>query len=170
MEQRIRGAYHISEETKEKMSLSHKGRPNVGQYTEGQIPWITGKHHSEEARYKIREKRTLQIFPKKDDFLEVKIQNQLKNTGIVFTKHKLFKLSNGSYCRVDIFIEPNLCIEADGCYWHDCPEHFRYNGVHKGDRIRDLFQTDDLERMGYMVHRIWEHDIIKPDFDIRKYL
>jgi len=44
-----------SEESKRKMSLSHKSHPSKFAFQKGCIPWTKGKHHSEEHRNKISE-------------------------------------------------------------------------------------------------------------------
>lgn len=45
----------ISIETRNKLSLSHKGKHHAGTYKKGVTPWITGKKHSEETKRKIGE-------------------------------------------------------------------------------------------------------------------
>ena len=107
-----------TEEQRRKNAESHKGLIpwNKGKAT-GQITWITGKKHSEETRRKMREKRQFQVMPKSDTIPEKMMQNALASENIEFKKHKLFKVGNTSH-QVDIFIEPNICIEVDGVYYH----------------------------------------------------
>lgn len=60
----------------------------------------------------------------------------------------------------DIFIEPNICIFADGDYWHTLEKQMS----------RDAHVNSQLQELGYTVYRFWEHDIVnRPDF-IRKQL
>lgn len=54
----------------------------------------------------------------------------------------------------DIFIEPNICLFIDGCYWHKCPTCGFGNG-----RERDMFVTGELQKQGYVVIRLWEHEV-----------
>ena len=49
----------------------------------------------------------------------------------------------------DIFIEPNICIFADGDYWHTRP----------GEQEKDKKINKQLKKMGYIVFRFWEHTI-----------
>ena len=103
----------------------------------------------EDVRQKIRESRANIILPFKDTSIELKLQSGLTQLGIEFHKHKPIRLSDGSYHQVDIFIEPNVCIEADGDYWHNRPDV----------KLRDAFINKDLTAQGYIVYRIWEHEI-----------
>lgn len=83
------------------------------------------------------------VFPRKDTSIEIKMQRFLSSIGIPFETHKSI------LGQPDIFIEPNICIFADGDYWHQYP-----NG-----RARDRWVNKELEKQGYSVIRIWEHDI-----------
>ena len=46
----------------------------------------------------------------------------------------------------DVFIEPNLCIFADGIYWHTKAK----------DRKRDKYVNNELINQGYIVLRFLE--------------
>jgi DNA mismatch endonuclease (patch repair protein) len=159
-----------SDETKRKMSLAHKGHPP----TYGML----GKKHSEETRrkiglaisisqlgkprdgdpknwkhteatkIKIRAKRLLQTFPNKFTSIEVKLQNLLKENNIEFSTH--YPILG----HPDIFIKPNIAIFADGCYWHKCPEC----GFGEG-KERDEMVTRELQSQGFVVIRLWQHEI-----------
>jgi len=156
----ITGKHH-TEETRKKLSESNKGK----------IPWqkgkklpersgknhhLYGKHHTEEALEKIRVARAKQIFPSQDTKPERIIQIALSLEQIQFQKHNPFKMKSGSYHQVDLFIEPNLCIEIDGCYWHSCKRcGFDYPPRIEKDRIIN----ESLQSQGMKVIRIWEHEI-----------
>ena len=66
--------------------------------------------------YKLRQKRLHQIFPKKDTKIEIILQKELTKRDIPFVTHKAL------FGQPDIFIEPNICVFADGDYWHNYPE------------------------------------------------
>lgn len=154
-----------SKETKEKKSLANKG----------QIPWIKGKYHTEETKKKmslvrlgrkhseewkekIRSARLKQILPNRDTSIEVKIQNELKSRNILFVTHKVLL----NMCQADIFIEPNIAIFCDGCYWHGCEQCFDKNeldGLQRARIIRDNLVTQKLINSNYIVLRFWEHEI-----------
>lgn len=100
-----------------------------------------GKTHSDE----VKAKRLLQIFPMKDTSIEIALQKALKERGIEFETHKTI------FGQPDIFIKPNICIFADGDYWHTIPKSIP----------RDKLVNVTLQLMGYKVLRFWEHDIKK---------
>ncbi len=66
-----------------------------------------------------------------------------------------------------VFVGPRVAIFIDGCFWHGCPEH--YSRPHTrpefwADKLRlniarDRTQTLELERRGWTVVRVWEHDV-----------
>lgn len=78
-------------------------------------------------------------YPKKDTTIEIIIQNALKSVGIAFESDKpLLDIT-----RVDVFIYPNICVYADGDYWHTIPKVVK----------RDARQRITLEEKGYIVLR-----------------
>src|SRR3990167_2086670 len=177
-----------SEETKKKIGLANKGRilgpmtneikNKISQTLKGRMPkninnikgWNRGLETSEEVKRKISEmtkrgmssqevkermkqNRLKQIFPHKDTSIEVKLQSWLKEQNIEFEKH--YPILG----QPDIFIKPNMAIFADGCYWHKCPE------CGFGElRQRDKEVTEGLQKQGYTVIRLWEHEINKNQF------
>lgn len=60
----------------------------------------------------------------------------------------------------------NLVIFVNGCFWHGCPRCFRPPKHNRqwwlrkiaGNRRRDQRATRALQRLGYSVMHIWEHD------------
>jgi DNA mismatch endonuclease (patch repair protein) len=136
---------HHSVESNFKNSLSHLG----------QSAWNKGKHQSIETIEKIRAKRLLQRFPLKATQIELIVQDFLKMQGIPFKAN--FPIEN--IAQVDMFIEPNICIFIDGCYWHGCPVHFPNR-----HRARDELINQKLQARGYKVLRLWEHDILKKHY------
>ena len=174
----IKGKHH-NKETKEKVSLANKGKipwnknkshpiaslnPQI--FKKGHIPFNKGKHLSEKTIRKIREARLKQIIPSKDTLIEIKLQKQLKQMGVSFKTHK--PILNITQC--DIFIEPNTCIFADGCFFHGCENCYDRNFFNKGGelyskirvrKVLDILTTQKLINEGYNVLRFWEHDINK---------
>ena len=60
---------------------------------------------------------------------------------------------------------------VDGCFWHGCPECYREpktnpafwrEKIRRNVRRREKVKTD-LERQGFRVAEIWEHDITDPE-------
>jgi DNA mismatch endonuclease (patch repair protein) len=68
-----------------------------------------------------------------------------------------------------IFRENKIAIFVDGCFWHNCPQHAklpltnRAFWLHKlsSNTKRDFIVTKILRKQGWMVIRIWEHEIDK---------
>jgi G:T-mismatch repair DNA endonuclease (very short patch repair protein) len=79
----------------------------------------------------------------KDTSIELKLQKILTEHGIKFEKHVSME------GHPDIFIKPNICIFADGDYFHNLP----------GRKERDAAVTATLTDKGYRVLRFCEHDI-----------
>ena len=149
--------HKLSEETKNKMSLSKKGELNnfYGKHhTEKTKQKIIqnnhlGRHSSEETKRKLRIIRSKMIFPIKDTSIEIKIQNFLKQLNIEFFTHQYMKDIEHAY-QCDILIPSmNLVIECDGNYWHKYPI---------GTEI-DHIRTKELIEKGFKVLRLWEHEI-----------
>ena len=90
-----------------------------------------------------KDARLYQIMPYKDTTIEIKLQQSLNNINIEFEKHKPI------FGQPDIFIKPNVCVFADGDYWH---------GLEKSKR-RDREVNKTLKSHGYTVLRFWERDI-----------
>ena len=66
-----------------------------------------------------------------------------------------------------VFPGARVAVFIDGCFWHGCPKHYvrpRTRGGFwslklKSNFERDRVQTALLERAGWRVIRIWEHEI-----------
>jgi len=104
-----------------------------------------GKKASPETREKLKKHRLQMIIPRKDTSIEVKLQKALTKQRIEFRKHEPIT------GQPDIFIEPNICIFADGDYWHN---------LEKGKK-RDKYVNRTLKEAGYVILRFWEHQINK---------
>lgn len=179
----------FSEESKEKMrqhalkrfadKKNHpfydKKRPEVGLINSKKFKGITydqrhGKKKSQEIRKRISDKRAIQIFPKEDTKIELKIQGFLEQLQIEYIKHFYMKHIKSHY-RCDIFIpSKNLVIECDGRWWHGDPRYYDQKALtekQKEQKIRDKLRTDQLVQQGYEVIRLWEDDI--KNLDIIKF-
>lgn len=122
---------------------------------------MKGKHHTKKAKAIIKKKRLLQVIPTKDTSIEKKVQSFLTEKNIIFEKHKAIT------GQPDIFIQPNICIFTDGCYWHGCPKCNKIQTKFADRKYRDKTITSTLSRNGYQVIRFWEHTI-NNDFDTVK--
>lgn len=130
--------YKPTEEQNESRRQKQKNRP---------------KNHSvnglESIRQNMIERRKSIIIPFKDTKPERFIESVLSVNNIRYIKHKLFKLSKG-YHRVDFYIEPNICIECDGDYFHKLPKQIE----------RDNYVNKEIKLKGFKIIRLWEHDIL----------
>lgn len=137
------------------------------------------KGHSvpESWREAVRKNRATQVFPKKDSSIEVKIQKFLKQLNIEFFTHQYMKEIEHSY-QCDILIPSmNLIIECDGDYFHCNPLKYpanfvRYKSANKiitAQEIwdRDKIRTEELNKKGFKVLRLWEYEI--KEMDINKF-
>jgi DNA mismatch endonuclease (patch repair protein) len=50
-----------------------------------------------------------------------------------------------------------IMVMVDGCYWHECPEHGR--GRRAYVRRRDARKQRAAEAAGWLVLRVWEHEL-----------
>lgn len=74
-----------------------------------------------------------------------------------------------------VFTRYKIAIFINGCYWHGCnicgwkpPKHnteYWTNKIEK-NRQRDIVKRSELERIGYTVITIWEHEIKKSLSDV----
>ena len=69
--------------------------------------------------------------------------------------------------RADIvFTRRKVAVFVDGCYWHGCPEHGSLPKSNRdywfakitANKARDQRAGEALERAGWHVVRIWEHN------------
>lgn len=68
-----------------------------------------------------------------------------------------------------VFPSRKVAVFVDGCFWHQCPEHFQWPKTRpdfwkqKITRTvkRDKEVSDQLKKMGWTVVRVWEHELKK---------
>jgi DNA mismatch endonuclease (patch repair protein) len=66
-----------------------------------------------------------------------------------------------------VFAGPRVAVFVDGCFWHGCPEHYSAPAANaefwraKLERnvARDRRADHDLAGDGWLVLRVWEHEI-----------
>ncbi|MBI5876337.1 MAG: very short patch repair endonuclease [Chloroflexi bacterium] len=66
-----------------------------------------------------------------------------------------------------VFPRQHVCVFIDGCFWHGCPYHFKAPKTHtdwwlekiEDNRRRDFRQCQVLMKYGWIVVRVWEHDL-----------
>ena len=166
--------YGVSAEHRKKIGLAHKGKKHSGEskkrmsegqkkrYADGAEPWNKGKTgiYSAEVIEKMKERRAKQKFPSKDTVPEKFLQELCSTAGMGFYKHKNFNLGFQRH-DVDLFIEPNICLEVDGDWPHANPKPFtlrgrsQYPGFKANDIIRNVSRT---RKKALLAKDIWETD------------
>ncbi len=154
---------HHSELTKNKIRKSHIGLksklrniPRTAAVKKKISNTLMGRTLSEEIKNKIRIS-SIQRFKngkikKSNTSIEKKIEQELKKRNIVYQPQ--VPLCNISV--VDFYLpEYNIVIFCDGCYWHNCKDHY----PNKSQTAKDMIQNKILTEKGYFVYRFWEHDI-----------
>ena len=151
----------ISKSTKKAMANpTIKSKISKTQFKKGFQPWNKNKKgvYSQETIEKIKKARLIQKFPKKDTSIELILFNLLDDLSINYRRH--FPIE--TICQVDVFIEPNMVIFADGDYWHANPK-FYSTSLTKAqivNRTRDRKVNKELIQKGYVVLRLWEVDLL----------
>lgn len=140
-------------------------KETISKSLHGRSTWNKGKTgiYSEETIQLIRQARLHQVFPAKDaKTTEIPLQKLLKENNIKFEKHK--PISG----QPDIFIEPNICIFADGDYWHANPKFYKSDSPILSSRGKKpaykIWEKDEkinqkLIQLDYQVLRLWEYDL-----------
>lgn len=96
---------------------------------------------------------------------EMKIRSRLHAMGFRYRVDR--RPERDVNTRADIVFGPaKVAVYVDGCFWHGCPEHgslpranrerWRAKLRRTGERDREV--TARLERSGWRVIRIWEHE------------
>lgn len=66
-----------------------------------------------------------------------------------------------------VFPGQQIAVFIDGCQWHGCPDHYVFPRTRRefwGTKLatnvrRDHVQTVELERLGWRVLHVWEHEV-----------
>ena len=66
-----------------------------------------------------------------------------------------------------VFPKERIAVFVDGCFWHGCPLHYSAPATRKKfwkdklrrNVLRDLEADDELSSQGWIIYRIWQHDL-----------
>ena len=149
----------LTEETKEKLSESHRGKKFSKEHKRklsdahtGKKNGFYGKHHTRETIIKIMDTRLKHPGPFVNTSIEKKVKMQLSKNNIKFKQQ--YRIESKFY---DFFIpDLNLLIETDGNYWHNLP-----NMV-----INDKRKDNIALANGYDLIRLKENIINQEDFQV----
>jgi len=156
----------LSKLHKENISKGGRGlkRPSVtDQWRKKQSLSHIGNKPSEKTKEKMSKSAIIRISNRSGNkFYNTKperfLQSILSVNGVKYTTQKSI------YGIPDIFIEPNICIFVDGCFYHGCKKcHNKktLSGIIPTKQMkRDILVNNKLELLNYRVIRVWEHDIL----------
>jgi len=160
----------FTEEHKKNMSkgLLGKRRTFTEEHKQNISRGLSGRTFSEEHKKKLRDRvlseeskqilrDRLRQIPSKDTTIEVFTQESLVRHGIAFLTH------TSILGQPDIqLLDYRVLIFIDGCYWHSCR---KCGFINEQTNTYDENITTTLRTEGWLVIRIWEHDI-RSDHDI----
>ncbi len=98
---------------------------------------------------------------------EVAFRSMLHRAGLRFRKDRYIKLHRRGV-KVDVvFSTARIALFVDGCFWHRCPEHATmpksnseyWRAKFERNIERDAENDLNLQRTGWQVVRIWEHEV-----------
>lgn len=99
----------------------------------------------------------------KDTEPEVLLRRALWKRGLRYRKNARTPVG-----RPDIVIaSKKVAVFVDGCFWHGCPEHYvrprsrtEFWAAKLRENVeRDRRQVRELEALGWIVCRVWEHEV-----------
>lgn len=70
-----------------------------------------------------------------------------------------------------VFPDASLAIFVDGCFWHGCPKCYHrplsnrkyWDAKVERNKARDKRLRAKLQRSGWSVLRVWEHELLDPE-------
>ena len=95
---------------------------------------------------------------------ELRLRSALWESGLRYRLHARTPVGRPDL----VFPGPRVAVFIDVCFWHGCPEHYSRPLRRPGfwaEKLRtnvhrDRSQTLELERRGWTVIRIWEHEVV----------
>jgi len=94
---------------------------------------------------------------------EARLRAALRAAGVRFRRN-----ARGLPGTPDVVLDAaRLAVFVDGCFWHGCPRHCRmpktrrrfWEAKFEVNRRRDARVRRALNRAGWSVMRVWEHDL-----------
>ena len=160
-DERVR-ALSENEERNRKIGKASIDRKSVKNAHEGWIKWY--EDNPEEVREHMNTIGRTQR--NQVTSIELKVRNYLTLLKIIYFTN-VYNIKGTP----DIVIPNNttghpICIFVDGCYWHKCKSCFNERNIDFESfetsieiRHRDNLINEELSNQGFIVNRIWEHDI-----------
>lgn len=119
----------------------------------------------------VSKKKRSEIMSKiksKDSKIEIEFRKAIWKAGFRYRKHP-----KGYFGKPDLVLKKyKIAIFIDSCFWHGCKKHCRIPSTRKTywitkierNKKRDKEVNQHYRDIGWLVSRIWEHDL-KNDFN-----
>lgn len=146
----------LSDEAKAKISASHRGLGHTDE-TKAKLSAIVKAHFeslSPEEQVAYIEKR-LRTGNNKNTDLEVYIAKILDRWNIKYEQQKRI----GRYYADFLLPDQMIVLEAQGCFWHGCPQCGWDGEAHAEKIAHDKKRTNFLVGRGYTVIILWQHEL-----------
>lgn len=110
-------------------------------------------------------RRRMQATKRRDTAPEMALRRELHRRGLRYRVD--MPLPGIARRRADVlFSRKRVVVFVDGCFWHSCPQHAtvaRTNAQFWADKLarnvgRDRDTDERLQRNGWTVIRVWEHE------------
>lgn len=103
----------------------------------------------------------------KDTKPEIKLRKSLFSDGYRYRTNKWFLIEGCRFKPDMTFPSKKAVIFIDGCFWHKCPSCFKRpmsNKKYWDKKIKDNIDRDKrqnrlLRKNGWLVIRVWEHEV-----------
>lgn len=115
-------------------------------------------------------RKVMRANPRRDTRPELLLKSLLRKHRLSF---KADAKGSGVRFRADfLFPQARVALFVDGCFWHACPEHWTPSKTRpdywkekaRANRLRDRRATKAYVEAGWVVIRIWEHNLhLAPD-------
>lgn len=103
----------------------------------------------------------------KETLLEKKMRRALSKHGLRYRKNVKYLTGKPDVA----FIGKKIVVFIDSCFWHGCKKHFRMPKTNinywktkiEKNKKRDKEVNKIYKKNGWVVLRVWEHDLQNPD-------
>ena len=109
---------------------------------------------------------TMRANRRRDTVPECRLRSTLHRRGWRFRVDLPVEIAERRVRPDIVFTRRRVAVFVDGCFWHACPQHGqkpRANAFYWASKLlrnveRDQADTNSLERAGWIVVRVWEHE------------